>query len=203
MWVQSHIVLLVVAFLLGFRALAVLVEDKPESFHLYGLAVLLAAAVGLYFLPTAFLRALVRHWRWRCTRNGMRNRTRAIRWFCSRGVARWAGYVVQGVLTLLGLAGPLARLFVQYQGDTSAFAKEQLMTNWPGFVFLIPDHLGWILGLVIGIFGVFLLVWGISRRRLVVCAYGGGRPDRFPAVAGTWESCSSLGWRFADDATTG
>lgn len=71
------------------------------------------------------------------------------------GAGALAGFVLQALLVLLGLARPLARFLVVYQGDTCTFPKEQLMMNWPEFFLLIPNHLGWVLGLIVGISAYF------------------------------------------------
>ncbi|NIA13984.1 MAG: hypothetical protein GWP08_07880 [Nitrospiraceae bacterium] len=55
------------------------------------------------------------------------------------------------MLTLAGLAGPLAWLFVYYQGDPSVYPPEQLMINWPQFFLIVPQHLGWGFGLIAGV----------------------------------------------------
>lgn len=67
------------------------------------------------------------------------------------GSGALAGYVFLALLTVVGLAGPFARLFIQYQGDTALFPKEELMINWPQFFLIIPQHLGWIFGLLIAV----------------------------------------------------
>lgn len=67
------------------------------------------------------------------------------------------GFVVQGLMTLAGLADNFARALVSYQGDMAAFPPERLMINWPQFFRACPEHLGWGIGLALGLCAYFAL----------------------------------------------
>ncbi|HEY4310354.1 MAG TPA: hypothetical protein VGN12_12960 [Pirellulales bacterium] len=61
------------------------------------------------------------------------------------------GFCGQWLLRVTGASESLWNLLVRPQGDTSQFNVEQLVTNWPNFLPSVSDHLGWAIGLVIGI----------------------------------------------------
>ena len=73
------------------------------------------------------------------------------------GTGAWAGYTFQALLRSAGWDTGFAEIFVQYQGDTGAFPREQLVMNWPEFFQFIPEHLGWIFGLLAGVCLYFAL----------------------------------------------
>ncbi len=69
------------------------------------------------------------------------------------------GWLLQQALAAVNLLAPLAALLVRYQGDPAAtdpntgraFGTAHFITNWPGVFFDWSDHLGWILGLTLGL----------------------------------------------------
>ena len=69
------------------------------------------------------------------------------------------GFIIQKLLIVTGLLGPLLNVLVQRQGDLAAidpvtnlpFNPDNLITNWPQVFFDLGNHLGWILGLIAGI----------------------------------------------------
>ncbi len=81
-----------------------------------------------------------------------------------------AGFVVQKLLALTGLIGPLLRVLVRYQGDLTAidpathqpFDPANLLSNWPQIFFDLGPHLGWLFGLIAGI-GVYFYLYGQWR----------------------------------------
>lgn len=73
------------------------------------------------------------------------------------------GFAVQYVIRAAGWAGAIENNLVRYQGDLERFEPEQLLTNWPNFVDQTRDHLGWGIGLLLGL-GVYFAIWGKFRR---------------------------------------
>jgi len=61
------------------------------------------------------------------------------------------GFLIQVFLRLTHLTTPLHALLVRYQGDTTLFDRSELVINWPQFVLIIPQHVGWIVGLATGV----------------------------------------------------
>ena len=88
-----------------------------------------------------------------------------------------AGAVVYRLFSVLGINTFLARLLVVVLGDPGTvnaetgqpFSVFSLLSNWPNFAHYYPEHLGWLLGLAVGI-GVYFHFWGRWRRdsRLVL-----------------------------------
>lgn len=90
---------------------------------------------------------------------------RKVPWLAVYGIAgAGIGYMIQTILTFTGIAWLLAKVLIQYQGDMTAareFAVQQSLSfeqvldgyliNWPQFFLIIPQHLGWMLGLLAGI----------------------------------------------------
>ncbi len=62
-----------------------------------------------------------------------------------------AGAVLGWVLRATGLGAVIWPWLVRPQGDVSLFPAEKLPINWPNFVPQIPEHLGWMMGLMVGI----------------------------------------------------
>ena len=60
------------------------------------------------------------------------------------------GLWFQTMLHAFDLTEAFEKMFVRYQGDTSLFAPEDLLTNWPQFFSDISGHLGWVFGLLFG-----------------------------------------------------
>jgi hypothetical protein len=74
-------------------------------------------------------------------------------------VGAGAGFLVQYALGFAGLLEPVVSSLVRYEGDIVLFPKEDLMINWPQFLVYIPGHIGWIVGLIVGI-TVYFYVFG-------------------------------------------
>ncbi len=82
------------------------------------------------------------------------------------------GYAVQRLLDLLGLTPHLAALLVRRQGDIAHLAEkeglsaaqvsESLVINWPQVFLDIPQHAGWIIGLVLAVC-IYFIVHGEFR----------------------------------------
>lgn len=70
-----------------------------------------------------------------------------------------AGWALQAV----GILGPVGRMLLRYEGDVAVTPKEQLLINWPQFFLDIPEHLGWMIGLLIGVC-VYFAVFGQFRK---------------------------------------
>lgn len=77
------------------------------------------------------------------------------------------GFIIQRILDLLGLTPHIAALFVHRQGDAAyiaakegisvAQAAESLVIDWPQIFLDIPQHVGWILGLVLAVCAYFVI----------------------------------------------
>jgi hypothetical protein len=75
------------------------------------------------------------------------------------GLGALAGFLVQAGLNLAALTPLVVRWLVVPQGDPTAvnpetgklFDPENLMTNWPQFFGDYPQHLGWGIGLILGV----------------------------------------------------
>ena len=82
-----------------------------------------------------------------------------------------AGWAVQAALNALGAAPKIAALLVVRLGDPAAinpetgtpFDPSEFLTNWPNFVHYYPQHVGWGVGLVLGIAAYFWR-YGTWRR---------------------------------------
>ncbi len=103
-------------------------------------------------------------------------RFKAVHWLVVLGVGgAAAGWMLQQIIRMAGLNGLVAGLFVHPQGDLAHMAQvaqergvpyeeviEGLLINWPQGFLLIPQHLGWIFGLIIGI-SLYFLFFGQFR----------------------------------------
>jgi hypothetical protein len=91
---------------------------------------------------------------------------RGERWYLLLAFAAAGAFIGWGIqqIYLLALASPtfgsaaqsLLGFLVQYQADMEYVAannipKESLVINWPQFFIIIPQHVGWILGLALGL----------------------------------------------------
>lgn len=61
------------------------------------------------------------------------------------------GWGMQQLLAISGLQTAILSALVHPQGDTTKFAAEDMITNWPGLFTMLGAHLGWLLGAVGGI----------------------------------------------------
>lgn len=74
-----------------------------------------------------------------------------------------AGWGVQSLLSVTQMDAPLLEVLVHPQGDPTyvnpetgmAVDPENLLNNWPQFFLDIGPHLGWVIGIVIGLAGYF------------------------------------------------
>lgn len=93
-----------------------------------------------------------------------------------------AGAVVYRIFSFIGINAFLARNLVILVGAPFAINPETrtlfptfgFLTNWPNFTMYYPQHLGWLLGLMIGI-GIYFYFWGTWRHdsKLIVYLAGG------------------------------
>ena len=93
------------------------------------------------------------------------------------------GFLVQQLINFAGLAGPVASFLVQRQGDAAYIAQkegitleqaaESLVINWPQIFLHIPQHTGWIVGLILGI-GLYFCRFGKFRSGASLFVYMGG-----------------------------
>ena len=72
------------------------------------------------------------------------------------GIGAALGLAVQWVLGAAGLGEPLWNLLVRPQGDVELFPAEKLVTNWPNFLPDLNAHVGWFVGLLVGV-GVYFV----------------------------------------------
>lgn len=95
----------------------------------------------------------------------------------------FGGFLIQQLINLIGLAGPLASFLVQRQGDPAYIAQiegitleqaaESLVINWPQIFLHIPQHVGWIIGLILGIC-LYFCCFGRFRSGASLFVYMGG-----------------------------
>lgn len=103
-------------------------------------------------------------------------RFKALHWLgaCAAG-GMAVGWLLQQAIRIAGLNGVVARLFVHPQGDLVYMAQvaqergvpyeelvQGLLINWPQGFLWIPNHLGWIFGLLAGI-GLYFWYFGQFR----------------------------------------
>lgn len=81
------------------------------------------------------------------------------------GAAALVGYGLQYLITMAGLAQAAAERLVRYQGDVAGgqYSREQLVTNWPNLALDFPQHVGWAVGLILGVAAYFAR-YGTFRR---------------------------------------
>ncbi len=93
-----------------------------------------------------------------------RRRFSKLQWLAVYGAAgAAAGLAIQQILSASGLLPQLLSALVHPQGDLTAtdpatgapFAPDGLITNWPQIFFDLGPHMGWILGLIVGLFLYF------------------------------------------------
>lgn len=66
-------------------------------------------------------------------------------------------------LQAVGVLGPVGRVLLRYEGDVAITPKEQLLINWPQFFVDIPQHVGWMVGLLLGVF-VYFAIFGKFQK---------------------------------------
>lgn len=98
-------------------------------------------------------------------------------------VGALSGFLAQQLINLLGLTGPLASFLVQRQGDAASIAQkegisleqaaESLVINWPQIFLHIPQHIGWIFGLILGV-SLYFCRFGKFRSGASLFVYMGG-----------------------------
>lgn len=94
------------------------------------------------------------------------------------GLGALLGWAVQEVLISLDLAGRVGAALTYHLGDPNAiyektgqaFGTEVLLTNWPQWFHYFPQHIGWFIGLVMGIATYFAL-FGKFRSGASLFAY--------------------------------
>ena len=118
--------------------------------------------VSLLFLPPMWLRALAMGLALGVYHLWDVESEKGHRLVLFAGCGALAGFVVQGVLAIVGLAAPLAGLLVYHQGVLSVYPAENLMINWPQFFLIVPEHLGWGFGLIAGV-SLYFLFFGEFR----------------------------------------
>ena len=67
------------------------------------------------------------------------------------------GVGVQYLINTLGYADQVSQAIVHVQGDTSKFSADELATNWPNFLPYVESHVGWGVGLILGILLYFAI----------------------------------------------
>jgi hypothetical protein len=88
------------------------------------------------------------------------------------------GYFVQAVLQVAGSKESIRQALVVKLGDLnyvnpqtgSKFDAEQLLTNWPNFFSVYPQHVGWAIGLVCGL-AVYFAYTGKFRKDATLPLY--------------------------------
>ena len=93
----------------------------------------------------------------------------------------FSGYLIQLLLSALQIDGKLASALTYFQGDPSyinpetgkqAYETSNLLNNWPQFFNDYPQHIGWIVGLALGITAYFVL-FGKFRNGASLFVYMG------------------------------
>ncbi len=73
-------------------------------------------------------------------------------------LAGWAAHLLLGTIDVGGMAltDRIYGALVQKQGDLSQFEPAELaVTNWPPLVLIFSHHMGWVMGLVLGVAAYF------------------------------------------------
>jgi hypothetical protein len=74
--------------------------------------------------------------------------------------------MIQSILRVAGIENSFASVFTYLQGDPSyidpatgqhAYEASNLLNNWPQWFGDYPQHVGWFIGLIIGITAYFLI----------------------------------------------
>lgn len=89
-----------------------------------------------------------------------------------------AGFLIQLLLHAAGLETRIHDALVIKMGDLTyvspktgkPFDPEELLTNWPNFFSYYPQHVGWILGLVIGV-AIYFILAGKFRNDAKLLVY--------------------------------
>lgn len=97
----------------------------------------------------------------------------------------FGGFMVHLILRVTGMAGLLGRFLIQYQGDMEkaresaaahGISLQEVLTgyviNWPQFVMTIPQHLGWIVGIIAAV-GCYFYFHGKFRSGSSLFLYMG------------------------------
>jgi len=94
-------------------------------------------------------------------------------------VGALSGWVIQLLLSAAGLTDKLASLLTYQLGDPSylnpatglpAYKASDLLNNWPQWFSDYPQHLGWFLGLILGIL-IYFLLYGKFRNGASLITY--------------------------------
>lgn len=91
------------------------------------------------------------------------------------GLGAAGGALVYTLFSALGINAVLARTLLVVVGDPNRpFSIFSFLSNWPNFAHYYPQHLGWLLGLALGI-GLYFYRWGAWQRdsRLLLYLAGG------------------------------
>jgi len=93
-----------------------------------------------------------------------------------------SGFIIQLLLQTAGLVNKLASALTYLQGDPTyinpetgrqAFEASNLLNNWPQWFSDYPQHIGWVIGLILGITAYFLF-FGKFRNGASLFVYMGG-----------------------------
>ena len=97
-------------------------------------------------------------------------------------VGAFAGWAIQALIRAAGFESGLASALTYVQGDPSyidpatghpAFEASNLLNNWPQWFGDYPQHIGWFIGLVLGITAYFI-IYGKLRNGSSLLTYMGG-----------------------------
>jgi hypothetical protein len=94
----------------------------------------------------------------------------------------FSGWAIQKLLTVAGVVTKVGSALTYLQGDPayinpetgkSAYDSTNLLNNWPQWFGDYPQHIGWVIGLIVGITAYFLF-FGKFRNGASLFAYMGG-----------------------------
>jgi len=112
-------------------------------------------------------------------RRGVRDRIYLPAFAAGGAISGWA---IQLLLRAVGLENKLASALTYLQGDPTyinpetgnhAYEASNLLNNWPQWFGDYPQHVGWVIGLILGITAYFLF-FGKFRNGASLFAYMGG-----------------------------
>ena len=114
----------------------------------------------------------------------VQRKTEKNRWFLPVFIAGGAllGWVIQALLQTAGVEGHIASALTYLQGDPSyinpttgqpAYEASNLLNNWPQWFGDYPQHVGWVIGTVLGITAYFIR-FGKFRNGASLFVYMGG-----------------------------